>query len=163
MRVKVHKHHIIPRHAGGTDDPSNIEEVTIEEHAERHRILFETHGYWQDKIAWKALSGQIGREEAIKEAARNSNLGSIHSKEWRGNISKALKGRKLSTEHNRNKSLGQMGIKRPKSKEWCENHSRTMSGKPSPFKGQQHSKEAIKKISEQKKLWWEKRKCQTNL
>lgn len=81
MRVKVHKHHIIPRHAGGTDNPSNIEEVTIEEHAKRHRILFETHGYWQDKIAWKALSGQIGREEAIKEAARNSNLGSIHSKE----------------------------------------------------------------------------------
>ena len=32
-----HKHHIIPRHMGGTDDPSNLIELTIEEHAEAHR------------------------------------------------------------------------------------------------------------------------------
>jgi hypothetical protein len=31
-----HKHHIIPRHAGGSDDPSNLIEVTIEEHAKLH-------------------------------------------------------------------------------------------------------------------------------
>jgi predicted molibdopterin-dependent oxidoreductase YjgC len=29
-----HKHHIIPKHMGGTDDESNIIELTIEEHAE---------------------------------------------------------------------------------------------------------------------------------
>jgi hypothetical protein len=50
----------------GTDDPENIERITIEEHAERHRILYETHGYEQDRIAWLSLSGQITHAEAIK-------------------------------------------------------------------------------------------------
>ena len=58
-----HLHHIIPKHAGGTDDPANLIELTVEEHAEAHRILYEQHGRWQDKIAWLALSNQIGTEE----------------------------------------------------------------------------------------------------
>jgi hypothetical protein len=33
-----HKHHIIPKHMGGTDDSDNLVELTIEEHAEAHRI-----------------------------------------------------------------------------------------------------------------------------
>ena len=36
-----HKHHVIPRYAGGTNDPSNIVELTPEEHAEAHRKLYE--------------------------------------------------------------------------------------------------------------------------
>ena len=36
-----HMHHIIPRHAGGTDDLSNLVELTIEQHAEAHRKLYE--------------------------------------------------------------------------------------------------------------------------
>jgi hypothetical protein len=67
MSIYKHKHHIIPRHAGGTDDPSNIVELTIEEHAEAHRLLFEQYGRWQDEVAWKALAGMIGREEILKE------------------------------------------------------------------------------------------------
>lgn len=63
-----HKHHIIPRHAGGSDDPSNIVLLTIEEHAEAHRLLFEKYNRWQDKIAWEALSGQIKMSEASRQA-----------------------------------------------------------------------------------------------
>ena len=62
-----HKHHIIPKHMGGSDDPSNLIELTVEEHAEAHRKLFEEYGRWQDEVAWKCLSGMIGREEAIKQ------------------------------------------------------------------------------------------------
>jgi len=51
-----HKHHIIPKHAGGTDDPTNIVELTIEEHAEAHRLLYEKYNQWQDKIAWMGLA-----------------------------------------------------------------------------------------------------------
>lgn len=65
-----HRHHIIPRHAGGTDDESNIELLTVEEHAEAHRILFEKHGRWQDKVAWHFLSAVITREEARELAYR---------------------------------------------------------------------------------------------
>ena len=59
-----HNHHIIPRHAGGTDDPSNIVRLTVEEHAEAHRILYEKHGRIEDKIAWKCLSGKSSETEA---------------------------------------------------------------------------------------------------
>lgn len=61
-----HKHHIIPKHAGGTDEDSNIIELTVEEHAEAHRLLFEQYGRWQDRLAWLALSGRIGKEEIIR-------------------------------------------------------------------------------------------------
>ena len=66
----LHKHHIIPRHAGGTDDSANIVELTIEEHAEAHKKLYEEHGRWQDFLAWKGLSGQIGNDEIKEEFIR---------------------------------------------------------------------------------------------
>jgi len=52
---------------GGTDDPSNLIELTVEEHAEAHRKLFEKYGCWQDEIAWKGLAGIIGKEEIIRK------------------------------------------------------------------------------------------------
>lgn len=91
MNIYYHRHHIIPRHAGGTDDPSNIVYLTIEEHAEAHRILFEQHGRWQDELAWKGLSGQIGKEEIISRAVR-PNLGKKFSEEHRRKISESQKG-----------------------------------------------------------------------
>ena len=70
-----HKHHIIPKHMGGTDDPENLIELTVEEHAEAHRVLYEKNGHWEDKLAWLGLSGQIGCDEAIflakSEGAKN--------------------------------------------------------------------------------------------
>jgi len=66
----THTHHIVPRHAGGTDEPSNLIELSISEHAEAHRVLFETHGRWQDNVAWKTLSGQLTITEAQREAQR---------------------------------------------------------------------------------------------
>lgn len=65
-----HLHHIVPRHMGGSDDPSNLIELTIEEHAEAHRKLWEEHGRWQDKLAWDALRGHIACADVIKAAQR---------------------------------------------------------------------------------------------
>ena len=48
---------------GGSDDPSNIIELTTEEHALAHKKLYEEHGKKHDYVAWKALSGCIGKEE----------------------------------------------------------------------------------------------------
>ena len=48
---------------GGTDDPENIIELTIDEHAEAHRILHEKYGHWQDLIAWKGLAGLLTSDE----------------------------------------------------------------------------------------------------
>ena len=79
MTTYKHKHHIIPRHMGGSDDPSNLVELTVEEHAEAHRKLYEEHGRWQDEIAWKALSGQIGKEQATILAIKRANTGKNHT------------------------------------------------------------------------------------
>lgn len=67
---KKHIHHIIPRHAGGSNDPSNLVSLSINEHAEAHRKLWEETGNELDFVAWKALSGQIGSEEARVESLR---------------------------------------------------------------------------------------------
>ena len=103
-----HTHHIIPRHMGGTDDPSNLIELTIEEHAEAHRILYEQHGHWQDKVAWQGLLGLIGHEDIMREMydARKGTGNHMYGKpcfykmtekekeQWKANLSKAGKGKK---------------------------------------------------------------------
>ena len=53
---------------GGTDDPSNLIECTIEEHSNYHKVLWETHGNEWDRIAWLSLSGQITVTEAKRMA-----------------------------------------------------------------------------------------------
>lgn len=66
--IHWHKHHLIPRHAGGTNDPSNIIKVNTALHSFLHKQLYEEHGRWQDKIAYECLSGRISKEEAIRQA-----------------------------------------------------------------------------------------------
>jgi hypothetical protein len=53
---------------GGSDDASNLIELSIEDHAEAHRVLFETYGKPEDELAWRALSGQLNLDEITKEA-----------------------------------------------------------------------------------------------
>jgi hypothetical protein len=84
---------------GGSDEPSNLIELTVEEHAEAHRILFEKHGRWQDNVAYKALLGHIGKEEIIYEIQKNMNKGRVPSEETREKMATAKRGRKLSKEH----------------------------------------------------------------
>lgn len=66
-----HRHHIIPRHMGGTDDEENLTSpISIPLHAEFHRQLYEEFGKTEDLIAWKALSGRMTSEEARLAAAK---------------------------------------------------------------------------------------------
>jgi hypothetical protein len=57
---------------GGSDDTENLIELTIEEHADAHRILFEKYGKIEDYWAWKGLSGQVGKEEILREMCKNN-------------------------------------------------------------------------------------------
>ena len=76
-----HKHHIIPRHVGGTNDPSNIVLLSIEEHAEAHKQLYEKYGRWQDKLAWEMLSGLKSKESMLAELyAIGGKISGIKSK-----------------------------------------------------------------------------------
>ncbi len=94
---------------GGTDDPDNLIELTVEEHAEAHRILYEEHGNWQDYLAWQGLTKRISCEKMAREAARLANTGKYMSPETRQKISDAKKGVKHSPEHVKNNSLAQKG------------------------------------------------------
>ena len=60
------KHHIIPKHAGGTDDPSNLVELSVDDHAEAHRKLYEEYGRWQDYVAWQGLAKLSPKEDLVK-------------------------------------------------------------------------------------------------
>jgi len=93
-----HLHHKIPKHMGGTDDPNNLVELTVEEHAEAHRILYEQYGNWQDYCAWQALSGRIGQEEILRMKQGMANKGKKRSPET---IAKMKESCRLRTERQR--------------------------------------------------------------
>ena len=101
-----HKHHIIPRHMGGTDDPINLVELTILEHSDAHFILWLLHGKYEDfcasillltdnfkedsvrlrgRLGGRALKG-IKKSAAFKEKARQNRLGKKWSQETKDKI-----------------------------------------------------------------------------
>lgn len=106
-----HWHHIVPKHAGGTDDPSNLVQLTVDEHAEAHKKLWEQYGRWQDKIAWKTLSGQITIQEAQLEMMKYNNP------MYNDEVKKKMSGENhwSKREHNKEKKLfGEINpMKRP--------------------------------------------------
>ena len=97
--VATHKHHIIPKHMGGSDDPSNLVELTIEQHAAAHLALYEQHGRWQDKVAYDMLSGQITVAEAIKETQRQYMKNRIVGDETRAKLASATRTRIITKGH----------------------------------------------------------------
>ena len=65
---RTHKHHIIPRYKGGLDNKENLVEVTVTQHAMFHYCNYQLWGNEEDRVAWRALSGQITMDEAKYEA-----------------------------------------------------------------------------------------------
>jgi hypothetical protein len=65
---RTHKHHIIPRYMGGTDEPENLVEVTVTQHAMFHFCNYQLWGNEEDRLAWRGLTGQITPDEVALEA-----------------------------------------------------------------------------------------------
>jgi hypothetical protein len=97
--AEMHLHHRIPRHAGGGDEPENLVLLTVPEHAEAHRKLYEEHGNIKDYCAWKGLEGIIGKEEIVRLLM--DPTGRTHSEETKEKIAAAHKGKKKHTEESR--------------------------------------------------------------
>ena len=150
-----HRHHIVPRYMGGGDEPSNIIELTVEEHAEAHKKLWEEHGNIEDYCAWKGLSEQIGREEIFrllmdptgrkhteetKRKISESNKGKVkHTDKSKELISSSRKGKKLSPEHKAKISAAMKNNKNMNGKRMSDETKKKLSEK---MKGNNNAKKA---------------------
>lgn len=74
-----HKHHIIPRYMGGSDDASNLVEVSVTCHAMFHYCNYKLWGNWEDEVAWYGLSGRISSEEITRLAISKAQTGESNS------------------------------------------------------------------------------------
>lgn len=91
--VYTERHHIVPRHIGGTDDESNLVTVTYRQHTFLHRLLWKAEGRPQDLTAYRlmasirtdskfelcSMAGKIGGARN-KESGHIAALGKIHGK-----------------------------------------------------------------------------------
>lgn len=125
-------HHIIPKCKGGTNDYNNIVLLTAKEHFLSHRILWMIYRDRQMALAYhKMLSCNKNQQrihssrqyEDAREAFRLTNIGNTFSK----------------------------GLKRVRTQEQRDNHSKKMKGKftgeNNPFYGKKHSEDTLLKIS----------------
>jgi hypothetical protein len=142
----THMHHIVPRHmeAFANNCVENLIEMTVEEHAEAHRVLFDKYGMWQDELAWKGLSGLISHTETARLAQLLSVQGNRfrrgipHTEKTRALISKNRKGKrpnaliriKLSEAQRKRAVPGMLGKKH--TAEWKAISSTIHKGKPEP-------------------------------
>ena len=97
----MHKHHIIPKSRGGTDDDWNMRELRPYDHAYEHAldfVLFDHAPRFDFRHeAWPLLP------EDLKEAVRD------RLRQWNKDF---FTGKKLSPEHCQNMSKGLKGLKR---------------------------------------------------
>ena len=71
MKINYHTHHLVPTHAGGTDDPSNLVKVNKAMHAFMHRLRYQETGDYYDCCAANLLSGDWTAEQARQEACKH--------------------------------------------------------------------------------------------
>ena len=100
VRNVKHKHHIIPRYEGGSDNPCNLVELTVTQHAMWHFAEWQRKGNKEDYIAWKCLSGQMNGKEIEAEVWRlaverraESRRGYVTPDTTKEKISESLRGR----------------------------------------------------------------------
>ena len=149
-----HKHHIIPKHMGGSDDPSNLIELTIEQHAEAHRLLFQQYGKIEDELAWKGLAGLIPREQILLEyykhyrGKNHHNYGKPVSENVRKKISEKLMGHTITDKTRKLWSEQRKGKKHTEeTKRKISKRQKEIGNKPPSNKGGKLSTEHKLKIS----------------
>ena len=139
--IQWHKHHIIPRHAGGTDDKSNLLKCNVAMHAFMHEQRYKETGDEYDRLAYLGLKGLISKSELIRklnqEQASRTHKGKPKSKEHNEKVSKALTGLNKSQTHKNNVALSRSGggyiITHPDSTQefvpnlssWCVNNNKS--------------------------------------
>lgn len=137
-----HKHHIVPKHMGGSNKSSNLAYLSVKDHAEAHRKLYLNYGKMEDYVAWQGLLKQIGKEKIF---IKTSSIGGLNNK---GKPKSESHKKKISLSNSKNrKSLPQITRKKI---------SQSMKGNKN---SKNHNTEEYKsKQSESMKLAWIRRK-----
>jgi hypothetical protein len=93
----VHKHHIIPKYEGGSDDPANIVELTPTQHAMWHFAEWQRKQNYLDFCAYKMILGDVKNPEFRHARAKAfGHIGGRRVHEIHPNLAKenAIKGNK---------------------------------------------------------------------
>ena len=149
-----HNHHILPKHAGGTDDPSNIIKLTVEEHSLTHLKLYQESGRNEDLWAYKMLA----KNKNIDISGENHPMwGKKHSDESKRKMSESKKGKnhpmwgKIPSDETKNK-ISESNKGKKKSDETKRKMSEAkIRSKSSGMLGKKHSDETKRKMSESQK------------
>lgn len=100
----LHRHHIIPRHMGGSDDESNFTYLTVKEHIIAHFLLWKIHKNINDLRSMKMLGAELTLEQrrAVGIYCRDNKIG-FHGapkdkrKQW---AAKGVESQKISGDIN---------------------------------------------------------------
>jgi hypothetical protein len=73
--IYLEKHHILPLHAGGTDEPSNLVRLTFSDHLIAHYIRWIVYREPGDRIAYQMMLGQPDEETRRLRASLGGHRG----------------------------------------------------------------------------------------
>lgn len=100
----LHKHHIVPKHMGGTDDSDNFAFLTIREHIIAHYLLYRIYKNPNDLRAMRMLGANLSpfHRKIVGEWCRDNKIGFHNAtpeqrKEW---SNKGLRTQKDSDDKN---------------------------------------------------------------
>jgi len=73
----LHRHHIVPKHSGGTDESSNFTYLTIREHIIAHFLLWKMYKNPNDLRSMKMLGARLTSEQrrVIGKWCRDNKIG----------------------------------------------------------------------------------------
>ena len=83
----LHKHHIIPKHMGGTDDQANFTYLTVREHVLAHFLLWKIHKNPNDLRSMHMLGAEltVTQRKVVGEFCRDNGIG-FHSDKYTKDI-----------------------------------------------------------------------------
>lgn len=70
----LHKHHMIPLHANGPDEPFNLILLTLDEHITAHQLLYDVYGSFYDLAAVNMMQGRTAAGDANIRKANQEKM-----------------------------------------------------------------------------------------
>lgn len=129
----MHYHHIIPKHAGGSDHPDNLILLTPKEHALAHLELYKLYGKQADAWAYNRLIHQAKIKAPVLYVAPNTGKkfsNEINAKKGRKGLQNAMSRSDIKLKHlhkmqslRGDNRLKNFGLKNPSSKQLVINGS----------------------------------------